>query len=354
MYTIYFSFLASNSLETDVMNRFLEWSESHAALLRNAITLTIVVNVFLILAATAERKRIMEKIKDHNKIEKLFILSFFGTFLTGASLLIVMLGVLGLQHSGEFPLIGLTALLLILLLFLVSFLTCLATFLFLFAQLFIFMKPAGPAIDEEINWGGTPVLVIILAFFVLSFLLAFFSATAGSIGGSVLLISLPLVLILKPYKRNLSTIGFRKPVTKILLLSLPLIPVLIFGNGLIYQITERIMGKFPLEDLMEDLVKESPILMSIEVGVLGPVGEELFFRGFAHTALRRKYGFRKGIIFSSLFFGVYHLIPWQIPYAVIAGFILAYVYEKTHSIYPPILFHVINNSLAVLGIWVWG
>ncbi|MBU7047385.1 MAG: CPBP family intramembrane metalloprotease, partial [Theionarchaea archaeon] len=114
----------------------------------------------------------------------------------------------------------------------------------------------------------------------------------------------------------------------------------------------KFIGEFPLDELVEDIIERSPIFMSINVGVIGPIGEEVFFRGFAHTALKRKYGFRKGILLSSLFFGVYHGIPWQIPYAFVAGLILAFVYEKTQSIYSPILFHIINNSIGVIGIWM--
>lgn len=342
----------SDTLETDLVARLLEWSESHITFLKSVIIFVFVVDVLLILAAVMKRKWIHDQVKEHSRVEQVFIVSFFATVVGGASIAVIIVGVLGLQHSGEFPFIGFIAVGLTSLLFLVALLVCFVTFLILFVQLFIKMEPVRPVIDEEVNWGGTPILVIVVAFFALSALLAFVSPTATSIAEPVLLVVLPLVLVLKTYGRTLHALGFAKPVVKMLVLSLPLIPVLIFGNGLVYEITEKIIGQFPLDEVVEDVIRESPILMSIQIGILGPVGEELFFRGFAHTALKRKYGFKKGILFSSLFFGLYHMIPWQIPYAVVAGFILAYVYEKTQSIYPPILFHLVNNSVAVIGFWV--
>lgn len=342
----------SNDLGEELVTRFLEWSESHTTLLRSVIILIFAVDVVLILAAVMKREWINDQLKEHTRVEKAFIVSFFATIVGGVSFLVITMGVLGLQHSGEFPLIGFIAVGVIGLPLLAALLICFVTFLILFVQLFILMNPLHPITDEKVNWGGTPILVTVLTFFTLTTLLAFVSSTASSVVGSLLLIVLPIVLVVKTYKRPLNTLGFTKPVVKLFLLSLLLIFVLILGNEVVYWITEKIVGEFPLDELVEDIVRGSPLLMSVYVGIIGPVGEELFFRGFAHTALRRKYGFRKGIVFSSLFFGLYHLLPWQIPYAVMAGFVLAYVYEKTQSIYPPIALHVLNNSIAVILIWV--
>jgi membrane protease YdiL (CAAX protease family) len=348
------SLLQQSDSINEELNEFLEWLAAHPALVKSVVYLVILVDILLVLAAFMKREQIKDKIKEHDKIEKLFILSFFSACIVGISALIVMVGTLGLQYAGELPLIELMASVLLLAVTVLLLLCCTAAFLILCVRLFIFMTPAQPHIDEDINWGGTPVLVVFVAFFFVSFLLSFVpgSGTVASVGGSLVFIALPLFLIVKPYQRTLTTAGFKKPVIKILLASIPLIPVLIYGNAVVYEITERIFGQFPLDEIMADIVGESPILMSLQVGVLGPVGEEIFFRGFAYTALKRKYGFKNGILLSSLFFGVYHIVPWQIPYAMVAGLILAYVYEKTQSIYTPIAFHIINNSLAVIELWM--
>lgn len=340
----------SDNLDTEV-NRLLEWATSHPTLFKSAILLVFSVNILLILIAVAKRKWILEKIKEHDRVEKLFIISFFATVIGGISVFIVMYGILALQRAGEPLFMGFLVSGLLLLLFVLALLACTGTFLVLCVRLFILMKPAHPLIDDEVNWGGTPVLVVITAFFLVSFALGFLSGIASSVGGSVLFIVLPLFLILKPYDRTLDVMGFRKPIMRLFLISLPLIPVLIYGNAAIYEITEKIFGQFPLDEITADIIAENPIVMSIQLGIFGAIAEEVFFRGFAYTALKRKYGFKKGIIFSSLFFGMYHLIPWQIPYAVVAGIILAYVYEKTQSIYVPITFHVINNLVAVIELW---
>ncbi len=357
MYSVISSLLIlSETMQIDIESFLYEWIEAHAGVLKSAAICTLLIDVFLIVVALVKREWIREQIKEHDTIEKVFILSFFSAVICGISSTMMLLGSLGFTEGFQETGIAFSPLFLVALLFL--FLTllllfvCFLTFLGLAVRLFVFRKPTLPLLSGTVNWGGTPVLVVVVAYFVVSLSLGFFSAVGSSIAGSVVFIALPLFLVLKPYDRGLGALGFKKPIIKIFLLSIPLIFVLLFGNEFIYWITERIMGEFPLDELVEDTVTENPIVMSIFVGILGPVGEEIFFRGFAYQALRRKYGIGRGIVFSSLFFGAYHMLPWQIPYAFMAGCILAYVYEKTESIYPPILLHILNNSLAVIAIWM--
>jgi membrane protease YdiL (CAAX protease family) len=268
----------------------------------------------------------------------------------GISLLIMGVGLLALNYAGEFSLPGLLGAGLNALFFIISLIACLFTFLLLFARLFIGRNPTQPQIFDEVNWGGTPMLVIVIAYFVISVMVTLLSSTAGAYAGSLAFITLPLYLVVRTYRRSTGTMGFRTPRVKWFLILLPVIPVLLLLNELVYEMTERILGQFPLDEILKEIITENPLLMGINTGVVAPIGEEVFFRGFVYTGLRRKYGVRNGILLSSLFFGLTHGIPWQIPYAFAAGVILAAVYEKTGSLYSPILIHIINNSLAVIGI----
>ena len=345
---MYNTFLETDSMEEEIMQYFLEWAESHADFLNWAAIIVLLTDFILIVAVIIKREWVLNQLREHSTTEKLFIISFFAAAVGGASSVAVVFRlVLPGFHVG---LILLTAVLLMLVV--LSALVCFVTFILLAVRLFILMKPLPPFTDAEVNWGGTPILVIALAYLAVTFCAALFSESAGLVAGSVVFIALPLFLVLKPYNRSLKAMKFENPLLKPFLYSLPLLLVLFLGNELVYEITEMVIGEFPLDEITEDLILRSPLVMSILVGVVGPVGEEVFFRGFAHSALRRKFGFKKGILLSSLFFGVYHLIPWQIPYAFVAGLILAYVYEKTGSLYTCILFHVINNSAAVIATWM--
>jgi membrane protease YdiL (CAAX protease family) len=82
--------------------------------------------------------------------------------------------------------------------------------------------------------------------------------------------------------------------------------------------------------------------------VMAPLAEELFFRGFLYGGLRR-YGVPIAAIVSGLLFGAVHIggspIGFLVPLAAL-GIILALLYERTGSLYPPIALHALNNSIA--------
>ena len=87
------------------------------------------------------------------------------------------------------------------------------------------------------------------------------------------------------------------------------------------------------------------------VALLGPVLEELLFRGAVTKVLLRRYRPAVAIVVSGLLFGIFHLNPAQIVGAALAGFLFAWIYWRTGSLVPCIVVHVLNNSLSVfLGI----
>jgi uncharacterized protein len=83
------------------------------------------------------------------------------------------------------------------------------------------------------------------------------------------------------------------------------------------------------------------------IAILGPILEELLFRGGITKVLLKKYTPTKAIILSALIFGIFHLNPVQMVGAGLMGLLLAWVYYKTASLIPCILMHIVNNSLSV-------
>lgn len=83
------------------------------------------------------------------------------------------------------------------------------------------------------------------------------------------------------------------------------------------------------------------------VAMLGPILEELLFRGAVTKVLLKKYNPLTAILISGLIFGIFHMNPAQVVGATLIGFILAWIYYKTHSLIPCILIHIMNNSLSV-------
>jgi membrane protease YdiL (CAAX protease family) len=108
------------------------------------------------------------------------------------------------------------------------------------------------------------------------------------------------------------------------------------------------------EDITRDLGLGQGAFGTIAAGVLiviaAPFAEELFFRGFIFGGLRSRLSFPAAALFSGLIFGLFHFTgPGSIavvPQLALLGFALAWLYEETGSIYPPIAVHAVNNALA--------
>ncbi len=95
------------------------------------------------------------------------------------------------------------------------------------------------------------------------------------------------------------------------------------------------------------------------VTVIAPVAEEIFFRGFVFTSLRR-WGLWPAALVTGTFFGAIHLgsAPdvLYLPILAIFGVVLCLLYAKTGSLYPAIVLHAINNCIAFAGTrdgWTW-
>lgn len=102
---------------------------------------------------------------------------------------------------------------------------------------------------------------------------------------------------------------------------------------------------FPQGSFEYDLSEISGWVLLLYVCVLGPVVEEIMFRGVILRTLK-KYGHMFAIISSALMFGLFHMYVEQGAHAFVLGVILAYVSLKYDSLFVPILFHILNNSFT--------
>ncbi len=89
------------------------------------------------------------------------------------------------------------------------------------------------------------------------------------------------------------------------------------------------------------------LLISAVVVLWGPFVEEVFFRGFFLGGLIAPLGAARAAVLSAAFFAVAHLqIGSMIP-LFITGLVLAWLYVRTRSIWPPLMAHAAQNYLAL-------
>ena len=83
------------------------------------------------------------------------------------------------------------------------------------------------------------------------------------------------------------------------------------------------------------------------VGLLAPLCEELVFRGAILRALLRWTPRHwVAITISALLFALIHANPAQMPHAFLIGLLLGWLYYRTDSIVPGMVYHWVNNSVA--------
>ena len=83
------------------------------------------------------------------------------------------------------------------------------------------------------------------------------------------------------------------------------------------------------------------------VGLLAPLGEELVFRGAVlKSLLQWKQNPWVGIVISAILFALIHMNPAQMPHAFLVGLLLGWMYWRTDSIVPGVVYHWVNNSVA--------
>ncbi len=125
-----------------------------------------------------------------------------------------------------------------------------------------------------------------------------------------------------------------------------------------YYLGAVIFSALVLQPEQEDIGKELgvcdpgvgiPIAAVALIVVAAPLTEELFFRGFFFAGLRSRWSLWPSALVSGVLFGIVHAPTGPTAAIPLAGLGvgLAWLYEKTGSIWPSITAHLLNNALAI-------
>ena len=108
----------------------------------------------------------------------------------------------------------------------------------------------------------------------------------------------------------------------------------------------------PDQQIPEAYFENDWLLPVIGVAVVGvaPFVEELFFRGFLYTGLRRGLGVPSAALISGVLFAIAHIDPGLIIPFTLVGIVLAFTYERSGSLAAPIGVHLIFNLVSFLAL----
>lgn len=130
--------------------------------------------------------------------------------------------------------------------------------------------------------------------------------------------------------------------------------LLVIGVVAIYAMSWVVGSLIELLPNYEKLVEDysqmfegfNPILLFIGGAIIGPICEEIIFRGVILKELMLRYDYKKAILFSAIIFSVIHMMPIQMISTFFVGVILGYIYYKTRSLWIVCIIHIINNAVA--------
>lgn len=212
-----------------------------------------------------------------------------------------------------------------------------ALFLFLgyaIAIIEALIAPAVPFIKNNQNVmaiANTTVLNLITVILVFNFVITRYGQRAADLG-----------LTLKNFFKNLlyGITGY-----------ISAIPILLITLFITAIVSVLLNYKPEPQPIFEMFLKEEKggllIYLSLFVAIAGPVMEEIFFRGFIYSAIRKKTGAWWAILISAAVFSLLHVHVVGFMPILILGMCLAYLYEKTGSLIPCIAFHITHNLIMV-------
>ena len=113
----------------------------------------------------------------------------------------------------------------------------------------------------------------------------------------------------------------------------------------IIALIKRVAPKlFTSYDEMIGNMTERTFLLMLTVILLGPIAEEIIFRGLTLHFARKVLSIKPAVLFTALLFGLYHGSIIQGIYAFVAGIIFCQITIKFKSILPAVFLHIMVNA----------
>jgi sodium transport system permease protein len=180
------------------------------------------------------------------------------------------------------------------------------------------------------------------------------STWAMALGQVAFILTPPLAMAVLLTSSPRRTLRLYRPRPRYLALAIAL-PIAL--NPLINELRPVVERLFPISQaLKEALGQMMANVPSLGMAVLlfaaiPAVCEELAFRGFILSGLEHGHRTRSAIFLSALLFGFLHVLLslfQQLFNATLLGIVLGLLAVRSRSILPGIVFHFINNALAIV------
>lgn len=190
------------------------------------------------------------------------------------------------------------------------------------------------------------------------------------IAQNVFLAAVPLGYMLIRYRADLTQIGLTSPGRRQVVIGVAAgLAMLLVGASAevgvsalakqalpasLIQMLERLNSSLSAGDLFSGMVGSWPqfAMFAFAVAVAAPIGEEVFYRAFLHRCATKRLGRGWGTLVSAGAFALVHGGPMMIVAILPMGIMLAVAYDRSKSLWVPIIMHAVNNGMMVVAMRV--
>ena len=128
-------------------------------------------------------------------------------------------------------------------------------------------------------------------------------------------------------------------------------------SGIVFSfLSPATSNQMALNELVEMTGRQELLYLLLITCLLGPITEELVYRGVLMNTFLKDSPWYGDVLLSACVFGYVHVSSGLTPLAFFTyasgGAILAFLYRKTHSLYYPILLHIMINITSFWELWV--
>ena len=128
-------------------------------------------------------------------------------------------------------------------------------------------------------------------------------------------------------------------------------------SGIVFSfLTPATSNQMALNELIEMTGRQELPYLLLIVCMLGPITEELVYRGVLMNTFLKDSPWYGDVLLSACVFGYVHVSSGLTPLAFFTyasgGAISALLYRKTHSLFYPILLHIMINITAFWELWI--
>lgn len=121
------------------------------------------------------------------------------------------------------------------------------------------------------------------------------------------------------------------------------------GYFLLIGISASIIWNILLYDIgLLGVLPVPTVTMILTTGILGPILEEILFRGIIYHKLKTSFSTQKVIFLVSFLFAIYHFSLLQGIYTFLFSLLLTKIYHKYQNLWIPIVIHCAGNLAGLI------